>query len=56
MMRMTKGLLCEVADAGAAPVWALLIAMRISAQRVGANGQERQCAIFQCISAIPLAC
>jgi hypothetical protein len=56
MMRMTKGLLCEVADAGCAPVWTLLIAIRVSVQQMGAHGQVRQCAIFQCSSAIPLAC
>jgi hypothetical protein len=55
MMRMTSGLLCEVADAGVVPVWALLIAMGISVQQMGAHGQVRQCAIFQCNSAIPLA-
>jgi hypothetical protein len=55
MMRMTKGLLCEVADAGVEPVWALLIAMGISEQQMGAHGQVFQCAIFECGSAIPLA-
>jgi hypothetical protein len=56
MMRMTKGLLCEVADAGGAPVWTLLIAIRVSIQQMGAHGQVRQCAIFRCNRAIPLAC
>jgi hypothetical protein len=56
MMRITRGLLWGVADAGTEPVWALLIAMGFSVQQMGANGQVRQCAIFQCSNAIPLAC
>jgi hypothetical protein len=55
MMRITRGLLWGVADAGTEPVWALLIAMGFSVKQVGANGLVRQCAIFRCDSAIPLA-